>query len=253
MRKIFSNRKYRGFVWHLLFAALFIGLSLLFLEFTSGVTWFLISSLLRIIFGVVILLVSSKLYEKKPSQILSVKNTKGALLAGVGFLVFFLYYVIVVASGMGKISGLTAGILLSRIILQQATTGFYEELNYRFMILEGFKYTRNTTGIKVLYVFISTVLFGLLHCVTGWSTYTFLQTGAIGFAFAVIFVKSGNIVVPMILHFIYDVIANMTGFIVWDHNPFFDNISAIFEIMLVLMVVISAVTLVMPVRRAEGN
>ena len=101
----------------------------------------------------------------------------------------------------------TFGTFLSRIILQQISTGFYEELNYRFLLLEGIKYSKNNIGTKLLFVMISSVLFGLLHCLTGWNTYTFLQTGAIGFAFAVIFVKSGNILIPMILHFIYDVIA----------------------------------------------
>ena len=245
------DKKYGGFVWSVIFAGLFIGLSLYFLERTQGVSWYLISSSLRIIFGFMILFVSSRLFEREPSDILSFRKTKEALFAGTGFLLFFLYYLIVVASGMGKITGLTAGILFSRIILQQAATGFYEELNYRFLTLEGLKHTRNTPGMKLLFVMASTILFGLLHCVTGWDTYTFLQTGAIGFAFAVIFVKSGNIVVPMILHFVYDIIANLTGYIEWHHNPLFDNMSAVFEIMLVLMTVISAVILFKPGKMNE--
>ena len=36
----------------------------------------------------------------------------------------------------GFLSGIGAGV--SRIILQQIATGFYEELNYRFLILEGY-------------------------------------------------------------------------------------------------------------------
>lgn len=251
MRRILMDKKYSGFVWYVIFAGLFIGLSLYFLERTQGVSWYLISSSLRIIFGVMILFVSSRLFEREPSDILSFRKTKEALFAGTGFLLFFLYYLIVVASGMGKITGLTAGILFSRIILQQAATGFYEELNYRFLTLEGLNHTRNTPGMKLLFVMASTILFGLLHCVTGWDTYTFLQTGAIGFAFAVIFVKSGNIVVPMILHFVYDIIANLTGYIEWHHNPLFDNMSAVFEIMLVLMTVISAVILFKPGKMNE--
>ena len=245
MRKVFMNKKYSGFIWHILFAGLFIGLSLWFLEYTSGVTWYLISSSLRIVFGVTILIVSSGLFERKPADILSFGKTKEAIFAGAGFLLFFLYYIILVASGLGKITGLTTGVLLTKIFLQQATTGFYEELNYRFLLLEGLKYTKNNVGTKLLYVMISSILFGLLHCVTGWNTYTFLQTGAIGFAFAVIFVRSGNIVVPMILHFIYDIIARTAVYIEWDHNPVFDNMNSIFEIMLAIMFVISAVILIL--------
>jgi len=246
MRKFFMDKKYSGFIWHILFAGLFIGLSLLFSEYTEGVTWYLISSLLRIIFGIAILIVSAGLFERKPSDILSFRKTKEAIFAGTGFMLFFLYYLIVVASGIGKITGLTTGILLSRIILQQAVTGFYEELNYRFLLLEGLKHTKNKDFAKYPYVMISTILFGLLHCVTGWNTYRFFQTGAIGFAFAVIFVMSGNIVLPMILHFLYDIFANLAGYIEWDHNPVFDNLSSIFSIMLAVMAVISAVILIMP-------
>ena len=246
VRKIFSNKKFSGYIWHILFAGVFITLSLIFIEYTQGVTWYLISSTLRIIFGIAILIVSSKLFERKPADILSFRNTKEAIFAGAGFCLFFLYYLIIFASGFSRITGLTAGVLLTKIILQQATTGFYEELNYRFLLLEGLKYTKNKTGTKLIYVLISSVLFGLLHCVTEWNTFTFFQTGAIGFAFAVIFVKSGNIVVPMISHFIYDIFARTAPYVEWNHNPVFDNMNSIFGIMLAVMVVISAVILILP-------
>ena len=252
MIKVFTDKRYSGIVWHLLFAGVFIGLSLIFIEFTEGILWYLISSVLRIIFGIAILIVSTRLFGRKASDILSFRNCKRALVAGCGFLLFFLYYVLTVASGFGKVTGLTAGILALRIILQQATTGFYEEMNYRFLLLEGLKHTRNTVGMKILFVMTSTVLFGLLHCVTGWDTYRFLQTAAIGFAFAVIFVRSGNIVIPMILHFVYDIIANTVPYVEWNHNPVFDNISSVFEVMLVFMFVISAVLLFLPEKKATA-
>ena len=68
----------------------------------------------------------------------------------------------------------------------------------------------------------------------------------VGFAFAVIFVKSGNIVVPMISHFIYDIFARTAPYVEWNHNPVFDNMNSIFGIMLAVMVVISAVILILP-------
>ena len=241
---IVQNKKYSGFLWHFIFAGLFIGLSLLGMQFLEGIAWNLFSAFLRIIFGIAILVLSSKLFEKKAKDILENKNTKTALIAGSGFLLYFVYYIITVASGFGKVAGLTLGYFISKAIIQQITTGFYEELNYRFLLLEGLKYTKNTITCKLLYVFLSSILFGLLHCVTGWNTYTFLQTGAIGFAFAVMFVKSENIVLPMILHFLYDIIAVTAPYIEWDHNPLFDNISYVFEFIIVIMFVISFVMLI---------
>ena len=87
---------------------------------------------------------------------------------------------------------------------------------------------------------------GAVHVVDGWSTYRFLQTGIIGFAFAVIYLKSGNIVVPMILHFVYDVFANLTPFITWNSSPVFTRLNAAFPTALAVMFVISLVTLLLP-------
>lgn len=244
MRDILWNKKYSGFIWHFIFTLPFVGLSLLFIEFTSGVTWFLISTALRIVFGLSILFVACKLFELKPGEILSFKNGKCALLAGTGFFLFFLYFLVEAVSGFGEITGLTLGIFLTRVFLQQLTTGFYEEINYRFLLLEGLKHTSNTVGIKLLYVFSSTVLFGLLHCVTGWDTYRFLTTAAIGFAFAVIFVKSDNIVLPMILHFVYDLLVHITSFVQWNHNSFFDGICAWAEAAYAVMFIVSLIILI---------
>ena len=164
----------------------------------EGVTWFLISSVLRIVFGAGILIAAGGLFELAPTEIILNKNLKTALLAGSGFLLFFLYVIVQVVSGFGQLTGLTIGIFLTKVLLQQLTTGFYEELNYRFLLLEGLKYTANTTRHNLVFVFASAVLFGLVHCIPSWDTYRFLTTAAIGFAFAVIYVKSGNIVLPII-------------------------------------------------------
>ena len=254
MRKILWDKRYSGFVWHLIFVLPFIGLSLLFMQMTKGVTWFLISSALRTVFGFGILFVACRLFDLTPSEILSGRNFKGALIAGTGFFLFFLYFLAEVASGFGKVTGLTLGIFIARVFLQQITTGFFEELSYRFLLLEGLKHTRNTTGLKLVYVLVSSFLFGLVHVVTAWNIVTFLTTAAIGFAFAVIFVESGNIVLPMILHFVYDFIIHITSFMEWRHTPLFDGICENADIAYIVMFVVSLVILLYPYRRKrEGS
>ena len=253
MKKILFNKRYSGFVWHLIFTLPFVGLSLLVLHFTQGVTWFLISSVLRIVFGTGILIAASRLFELTPTDIISNKNLKSALLAGSGFLLFFLYFIVQVVSGFGRLTDLTIGIFLTKVFLQQLTTGFYEELNYRFLLLEGLKYTANTTRHKLICVFASTVLFGLVHCIPSWDTYRFLTTGAIGFAFAVIYVKSGNIVLPMVLHFVYDFLIKMATFVQWRPNPVYNGSCDCADIAYAAMFLFSLVILIYTPRRARNK
>jgi len=251
MKKILCNKRYSGFVWHLIFTLPFVGLSLLFLQFTQGITWFLISSVLRIVFGAGVLIAAGRLFELAPTEIISNKNLRSALLAGSGFLLFFLYVIVQVVSGFGRLTGLTIGIFLTKVLLQQLTTGFYEELNYRFLLLEGLKYTANTTRHKLIYVFASSVLFGLVHCIPSWDTYRFLTTGAIGFAFAVIYVKSGNIVLPMVLHFVYDFLIHIAAFVQWRPNPVYSGICDFSDIAYVVMFMTSLVILIYTPRQAK--
>lgn len=163
------------------------------------------------------------------------KGSKHALVAGSGFVVYFIYYLFVWCSGIKSIMGLTIGLFISRVILQQIATGFYEELNYRVLILEGYFYGAQNTKNKLMYGFVSFLLFGAVHVVNGWSTYSFLQTGIIGFAFAVMYLKSRNILLPMLLHFVYDIFAVMTDYIEWNNSTLFVNMNSIFEIVLILV------------------
>lgn len=53
--------------------------------------------------------------------------------------------------GCRGISGLTAGLFFARILLQQLTTALYEELNYRFLILEGYFHGNKSVWSRLLY------------------------------------------------------------------------------------------------------
>ena len=251
--KIFWNRKYSGFIWHLLFAGVFIGLSFLGWHFTEGVTWFLISSFLRLVFGIAILFTASKLYGRKPSDILSFKGSGKALVYGAGLTLFFLYVVIQVIAGVGVIVGLTTGIFISRVILQQVTTGFYEEINFRFLMLEGLKHTKNNIWLRLIYIFVSSVLFGLLHCISAWSAITFLKFSAMGVGLAVMFVLSDNIVIPMVIHLLYNLVFHISVFVDWNINPVYIFTGRAFEAALIIMVVISLVILVVVSRRGKSS
>lgn len=253
MKKILCNKKYSGILWAIVVASVFVTISLFGIQFLSGTSWFVFSSILRFVFGFFILFIVKKLYDTPIKKVLSIKGSKKALIAGSGFIIFLLYYLIVWCSGIKSITGLTIGLLISRVILQQIATGFYEELNYRFLILEGYFYSVQNIKNKLMYGFISFLLFGAVHVVNGWSTYRFLQTGVIGFAFAVMYLKSRNIVVPMVLHFIYDVFANLAGYIEWNNSTLFINMNSLFDIMLMIMFVISFIILLMKENNNKDN
>ena len=72
----------------------------------------------------------------------------------------------------------------------------------------------------------------------------FLSVRGIGFTFAVIYLKSGNIVIPMLLHFIYDIPTNMTSYIEWKDASLLASMNSVLEIALAIMVLVSLVILI---------
>jgi len=239
MKKILCNKKYSGILWAIVIASVFVAISLGIRPFFNGVAWFTFSSISRFVFGCLILVIGKKLYDRPMKELLSMKGSKKALMAGCGFLFYFLYYVVVWCLGISSIKGLTIGLFVSQIILQQVTTGFYEELNYRVLVLEGYFYNTQNCKNKIIYGLISFLLFGAVHVVGGWDTYRFLQTGVIGFAFAAMYLKSQNIVIPMLLHFLYDIFANLTDYIEWNRSSLFVSMNSLYNVVLIIMFVIS--------------
>lgn len=134
--------------------------------------------------------------------------------------------------------------IVSRIILQQITTGFYEEVVFRGLVLEGYFEQKNRDWKRrILYASLSFGLFGLIHIFDG-NLYTFVFTGIVGFSFATIYLKSRNILIPMILHFVYDIIANLNYYIKYNDSPVFSSLNSIFSIIVGAMFIISAIILV---------
>ena len=101
--------------------------------------------------------------------------------------------------------------------------------------MEGYFHGNKSVWSRLLYAFVSFLVFGATHVVTGWSTSAFFLSGAIGFTFAVIYLKSGNIVVPMLLHFVYDIPANMTSYLDWKDASLLASMNSVLEIALAIM------------------
>lgn len=246
MKKMLTNKKYAGIIWGILFALLFLGSSLWLLQLLreSRTGWYLINSLQRLIFGVVILFVCKKLYGRTIKDILGTKGSKKALIAGLGMVLICIYFAVVEVVTIKKIGGLTVGLLVSQVILQQITTGFYEELNFRVLFSEGYFYGTKTRIRKIFYALLNFVIFGAIHLIGNFSLDSFLITGACGFTYAVIYLNSRNIFIPMLLHFVYDVIAKIMEYAVeWEQYPICMTLWNGINVAYVVMFVISVIML----------
>ena len=249
---LLKDKRRSGIVISFILAAIFCGIALVMCRVLNGVPWYLFSSGMRLIFGLLILYLFKKLYDKDAKEVLRFKNGKETFIAASGFLVYFAYYLTVYVTGANGITGLTAGLFISRTILQQLTTGFYEEILHRGLMCEGYRYTKGGFGQKLGYALLSSALFGAIHILSGFDLMRFLQTAAIGFAFAVIYLQTDNIIVPMILHFVYDIFANMAVFIKWRDSETFYAMDSWIDAAYAVMFVISFIMLTRKEKALRG-
>lgn len=102
MKRLLWDKRFSGILWAVVLGAAFLMLSILIVNFVSGIPWYLLSSMLRAAFGVIILMLGTRLYGKTTREILSLHNSKIAILSGLGFLVFLLCYVAAVYVDAGE-------------------------------------------------------------------------------------------------------------------------------------------------------
>ena len=161
-----------------------------------------------------------------------------------------LFYCLAIKS----IDGLSVGLFLSHNILQQITTGFYEELNFRVLITEGYFYGPQKLKNKFMYALLSFLLFGAAHLVGGGDLSTFFVTGAFGFTYAVMYLDSRNIVMPMFFHFVYDIIANMNRYVVeWKESAICVALYNQINTAYICMFVVSIVMLLKSEKKQRNN
>ena len=246
-------KKYSGIICALLISAAFTLASLVARRVLSGSTWYLFSSILRLVFGLAILYVMKRIYGKSAKEVLSFNGSKSALIAGIGFMIYFLYFVILMCVGSNSVSGLTPALLLTHLFFQQLTTGFYEELNFRALIMEAYFYGSKSIKCRLFYVFFSTLVFALLHLIGGGGLNSIIIPSLAGFCFAVMYLRSHNIIIPMLFHFVYDVLFNLTQYAQFGDSPLFLMLNHSELLYYGIIIAAFVISLIMLLRKEKPN
>lgn len=205
-----------GFWLGVLVTVAFIGVDILSTQFVQNETVrLLIDSLVRIAFGVLSIWLLVKYFDKGSwRNVIHVKNLSAALLAGGGALLYIILEFVVLFiktpdSYWQELWSYPWQLLFVELICQQLTAGFFEEITYRGLLLEGYYQHGERTGKRrLLYALPSGIMFALLHLGSG----SELFAGVFGFAMAAIYLHSHNILVPMLFHFLQDLIAHTMGY-----------------------------------------
>ena len=177
----------------------------------------LIDSLVRIVFGVLSVWLLVKYFDKGNwRNVIHGKNLGAALLAGGGMILLLLMETVVLftktpASYWQELRSVPWHLLFAELICQQVTTGFFEESSDRALLMEGYYQHGERTGKRRLaYGLLSAVVFGAMHLLAGFTSAAF--AALFGLAMAAVYLHSHNLLVPMLLHFLQDLVSHTMGY-----------------------------------------
>lgn len=166
----------------------------------------------KFLFGIIELLIFVKLFDKGSwKNVINFTSVKEGILAGNALLIYIILFAVTIAVGCKSFIDTTFSMIFSCLFLQQITTGFWEELTFRAFFIEGYWKKKNQNWRwRLFYASFSFMIFGMIYAIEYTSNIgdgidVFISTGVMGFVFAAIYLYSHNILVPMLLHFIYDI------------------------------------------------
>lgn len=234
LRKKEKRRKYIGFFYTILLFLAFDIVSWLIenlildkigiTEEENQLVYLLYEIVHRVLYGVVTVVFVKRLYRRSVSEIFNLNNSKKALRVAAGEFIFLAGLIVV--NGVGcdfryfHAPNLTVALLLLEIVLYPLAVGFFEEMLFRSFMLDGYFYCKKQNRKnRLIYAMISAVFFGMLHYTDG-EPIRILLAGAGGFAFTTIYLKTRNLVIPMLLHAVHDMYTFYCGnYLVYNWTP----------------------------------
>lgn len=214
---------------------------------------YLLSSAQRLIFGLFGLWLFVRIYDKKSwRNVIHTRGLKSSMKVGWVLFLDMALLAVTIIFGVKSFVETTVLTVVSKLFFQQITTGLWEEITFRGFVCEGYWQNGELTKKKrIIYALISFTLFGMIHAYDAltsgsdlwWTFIRFLKTGTTGMAFTAMYMYTGCLLGPMIVHFIFDIVANIPGLVAeWKDNAFFNFMN---EIGLnVIYVLIAAVAVV---------
>lgn len=232
MRKIRSYWKNDiGILLCIAFYLCFLVIAFVVKPYLDGADWYFFSSLERVVFGLAELVIFIKIFHKeKWTDVINFTYFREGLRAGGGWILYTILLAIVMVVGISSLIDTTFVILFSCLICQQAATGFWEELTFRAFVLEGYTDKEKHNWLcRLAYAGICFIIFGFIHAIECGNLRdaidVFIVTGVFGFVCAAIYLYSHNILVSMMLHFIYDIAANLQSFVdIWNEGSRLFNV-----------------------------
>lgn len=197
---------------------LFEWVLLLFDVFGSGIRLFLIDSAVRAVFGIFAMLILARFYKDRLKELFTRKIPKNTLVLLLPVWICLVAYLLYFFCGESFTSAYTFSFFAC--CLQQVTTGFYEEAAGRGVVMSGMmeKYKNSVKG-RLATVLTSGLIFGGLHVMNflfGSSIVDCLWQGFCTFLWgmfiAAIYLYTENLLLPMVIHAVWDIIIRIPNF-----------------------------------------